>query len=91
MIKKIFSKIKDIYYWVGTDGILHYLSCYSITLTAEPVVEALWASIIALVIGLLKEVYDYFIKKNCDLNAVSHDIICDCGGIVSAVIVSLIL
>ena len=90
-MKKIISKIIDVYNWISTDGMLHFLSCYSITLTTAPVAGKLEAVAISSIIGLLKEGYDYFIKKNCNKDAVIHDLICDASGIACAILASFII
>lgn len=62
------------------DGLLHILVCYIIVLTlCQFNMPWQWASVVALIAGIAKEVYD---REHS--TAEWHDIICDCAGIILA-------
>ena len=71
---------------MGTDGLLHFLVCYTIMLTLAPFI-GWWALIPVIVAALAKEAYDLFIQKDNDKDAVIHDLICDAVGLMLASVV----
>lgn len=84
------NKLKSIIKWVGTDGLLHFLSCYAIMLTLTPIIGVWWTMLATAIIALGKEAWDYFYQKDNDKNAVLHDLILDACGILFALITMLI-
>lgn len=84
------AKLKSIIKWVGTDGLLHFLVCYSIMLTLTPIIGVWWTLLATAIIALGKEAVDVFIQKDNDKNAVLHDLILDACGILFALITMLI-
>lgn len=80
------EKIKNAIKWIGTDGLLHFLVCYAITLTFLPI-AGWWSLLIAAIPALGKEGYDYFIQKDNNKEQVIHDLICDAVGMGCALLV----
>ena len=77
------EKLKNILQWIATDGLLHFLVCYAMTLALSPII-GFYALIPTIVVALAKEGYDYHIKKSNNREQVVHDLICDAAGIASA-------
>ena len=86
-MKRLFDLLKDFYNWMGTDGLLHFLVCYSLVLTFQPIVGLIWAVVIAVIPALAKEGWDYFIQKDNSSLQVKHDLMCDWFGIAAALTV----
>ena len=84
------EKIKNFFRWIGTDGLLHFLSCYSL-MTLALLVGIWWALLITVVLAVAKEAFDYHIQKERDLKAVRHDLIFDLLGIVASLLYLLYL
>lgn len=84
------NKIKNIMKWVETDGLLHFLSCYAMTLALTPIIGIWWTLLATAIIALGKEAVDFFIQKDNDKNAVLHDLILDACGILVALITMLV-
>lgn len=84
------GKIKNAIKWVGTDGLLHFLSCYAMTLALTPIIGIWWTLLTTTLIALAKEAWDYFYQKDNNKNAVLHDLILDACGILVALITMLI-
>ena len=82
-MKKLFETFKKIKEWVATDGLLHFLVCYAIMLTCEPVVGIWWAKAITAAFAIGKEVIDCLRYKNT-WKMMSHDFICDLAGMLTA-------
>ena len=82
-MKRFFEKLKDIAKWVATDGLLHFLVCYAMMLTFEPMVGIWWAKAITATFAIGKEVIDALRGKN-NTQQVVHDLICDGAGILIA-------
>ena len=80
------EKLKTICRWVGVDGLLHFLVCYAGVLAFSPVVGVWPALLIVAFAAVAKEAMDYFIEQDNDRAAVSHDLICDGVGILSAIV-----
>ncbi len=87
-MKRLFDLLKDFYKWMGIDGLLHFILCYALILTFQPIVGIAWASVIAIVSALAKEFYDFFIQKDNDKNQVFHDLMCDWFGIAAALVIT---
>lgn len=81
------SKLKELFKWVGTDGLLHFLVCYAIMLTLSPIIGIAWAVIPSVGLSVIKEVIDYCIEKDNNESQVLHDLIFDAVGIVGAIVV----
>ena len=77
------EKIKNFFRWIGTDGLLHFLSCYSL-MSLALLVGIWWALLITVALAVVKEAYDYHIQKDNTLHDVRHDIIFDILGIVAS-------
>lgn len=80
------SKLKELFKWVGTDGLLHFLVCYAIMLTLSPTIGIAWAVLATTGVAVLKEVWDFCIQKDNDAEQVLHDLLCDFVGIVMAIV-----
>lgn len=80
------EKLKTICRWVGVDGLLHFLVCYAGVLAFSPIVGVWPALLIVTFAAVAKEAMDYFIEQDNDRAAVSHDLICDGVGILSAIV-----
>ena len=80
------ERLKNICKWVGVDGLLHFLVCYAGVLAFSPVVGVWPALLIVTFAAVAKEAMDYFIERDNDRAAVSHDLICDGVGILAALI-----
>lgn len=87
-MKKILVFIKNIKDWVAVDGLLHFAFSALLILIAFPIIKW-WSLLFALLVGLLKEVYDITVKKS-DARLSIHDLICDCIGIIMTVILLLV-
>ena len=74
------EKLKEIIKWIAVDGLLHFLACYAIMLTCEPVIGIWWTTAITLSTAMGKEVIDALRGKN-NKTQVIHDLICDGFGI----------
>ena len=81
--------IRNIIKWINTDGLLHFLVCYSITLALTPLI-GLYALIPTFIAAGGKEAYDYFIIKSNNVGQVVHDLICDAAGIIGGYLTLLI-
>lgn len=84
------SKLKSIIKWVGTDGLLHFLVCYAMTLALTPIIGIWWTLLTTTLIALAKEAWDYFYQKDNNKEQVIHDLILDASGILFALITMLI-
>ena len=89
-MKGLLNMLKWAYNWVGTDGFLHFLVCYALMLTFQPIVGVWWSLLIVIIPALLKEAWDYFVDKDNNVEQVLHDLICDGVGIAAALITILI-
>ena len=78
-MKKILEFIKKGWAWIATDGLLHFAFSALLILIAFPIIKW-WGLLFALLIGVLKEVYDITVKKS-DWRISPHDLICDIVGI----------
>ena len=83
------EKLKNIIQWIATDGLLHFLVCYAMTLALTPIM-GFYALIPTTIVALGKEGYDYHIRKSNNKEQVVHDLICDGAGIAAAYITMLI-
>lgn len=88
-MKKVIDTIKSFCAWVGIDGLLNALVCYSIMLTIYPIFSnpctgAVAAMLVALVVSLAKAVYNMFTDDVKFQNA-WHDLLCDALGMSMAV------
>lgn len=82
-MKELINKITK---WVGTDGLLHFLVCYAMMLTLAPIVGIAWSVLATTGIAVFKEVWDFCIQKDNNLEQVLHDVILDGTGILIALI-----
>ena len=82
-MKELINKITK---WVGTDGLLHFLVCYAMMLTLAPIVGIAWSVLATTGIAVFKEVWDFCIQKDNNLEQVLHDAIFDVVGIVMAIV-----
>ena len=81
--KKDMEKIKNAIKWIGVDGLLHFLICYSMMIALSPIIG--WYALIpTIIIAAVKEGYDYHIQKDNNKQQVVHDLICDAAGIAAA-------
>lgn len=76
------NKLKQLYKWIENDGLLHILICIILILSLQPIIGYLLSLIITIIFSAIKEIYDYFIQKDNNINQVKHDIICNCIGII---------
>ena len=83
-MKKILELINGIYNWLNTDGLLHIGFTSMIIILSFPLIKR-WSVGLAIIVGLAKEAYDILVKKS-DPKLSIHDLICDCIGIIMAVI-----
>lgn len=83
-MKDIIVKIKD---WIRTDGLLHIFVSFGIMFILGWALNWYVSSVVALCIGVLKEIYDKITGNGC---AELHDIICDCIGIVAGSLILLL-
>lgn len=79
--------LTGVYNWIATDGLLHFLVCYALILTIEPLIDVWWAIGIVVALSVIKEAWDYFYQKDNNLMQVLHDLLCDAVGIIGALIV----
>ena len=76
------NKLKQLYKRIANDGLLHILTCIVLMLSFYLIIGYLLSLFITIIFGLIKEIYDYFIQKDNNINQVKHDIICDGIGII---------
>ena len=90
-MKKILEFIKNVKDWVAVDGLLHIetsgIICLLLLLLG---VNILYSISLSIIIGILKEIYDIFIKKSNTYYQSLHDIICDLIGIAFSSIVYIL-
>lgn len=77
----IMNKLKQLYNWVASDGLLHILINVVIMLTFTLILNVWWALLISISVSLIKEGIDCFIRKSNNKQQVIHDLICDAVGI----------
>ena len=82
-MKKLIESLKKIKEWVAIDGLLHFLVCYAIIVSLTPLI-GWWALLLAILVALCKEAWDYFVEKDNNKEQVIHDLICDGVGIIIA-------
>ena len=90
-ITKLYEFTKNIVKWVGTDGLLHFLVCYGMILTFNPIVGFWWNLLITIVASIGKEIFDFFIQKDNDKQAVIHDLVMDGIGISCAILMIVLI
>ena len=83
------EKIKNFFRWIGMDGLLHFLSCYSL-MSLALLVGIWWALFITVALAAAKEAFDYYIQRDNDIKAVRHDLIFDLLGIVASLLMLLL-
>lgn len=83
------NKIKSWLNWIGTDGLLHFLCCFTLMILTSPI-GIWWAVGITGLASISKEVYDYFIQKDNNIKQVLHDFIFDVVGLLLALLWILI-
>lgn len=84
------NKLKQLYKWVANDGLLHILICIVLMLSFYLIIGYLLSLIITIIFGLIKEIYDYFIQKDNNMNQVKHDVICNGIGIIISSFITLL-
>ena len=82
--------LKKIFQWVNTDGLLHFLTCYALILTFFSIFNLQIGILLTIVIAILKEVYDIYIKKCNNYKQALHDIVMDIIGVIMGVIIIII-
>lgn len=87
-MKKILEFINKGWAWIAIDGLLHFAFSALLILIAFPIIKW-WSLLFALLVGVLKEVYDITVKKS-DPKLSIHDLICDCIGIIMTIILLLV-
>lgn len=78
---KFVNKIKKIYEYISVDGLLHILMSMDLLLLFYLFTNYILSLIFTIIIGVIKEIYDYFIVKSNNINQIKHDIVCDLLGI----------
>lgn len=84
------EKLKELRKWIGSDGLLHFLVCYAVTLTLTPFVGVWWTLLIVIATSCFKEAWDYFVQRDNDKEQVIHDLICDGAGVMIALTVLIL-
>lgn len=79
--------MREIAKWIGVDGLLHFLICYSMMLTLMPFIGVTLAILATTSVAIVKEVVDYCVEKDNDQNAVMHDMIMDAAGLIAAIVI----
>jgi hypothetical protein len=88
-MEKIKNAIKSSYQWLSLEGgMLHFLACYAIMHTFEPIGLG-WASLITWALAIGKEAFD-LIRKSNNLRNVANDIIRDAIGWACAYVVVML-
>lgn len=82
--------MKKLINWIAVDGLLHALVSILITIVFYSFI-GFWTAIPTIVIGIGKEIYDVLKKPNYTWKMIWHDLICDAGGLVVGLIISLII
>jgi hypothetical protein len=89
-ISKALAWLNKAYQWLSLEGgMLHFLACYAIMQTFEPLGLG-WASLITWVVAIGKEAFD-FARKTNNLRNVANDIIRDAIGWACAYVVSSLI
>ena len=76
--------------WIATDGLLHALVSALIFIVCFSFIEY-WSIILTVLIGVSKEIYDILKKPDYTWEMVCHDLVCDIGGIILGIVLSLII
>lgn len=84
------DKIKQLYKWITNDGLLHILICMVLMLSFYLIIGYILSLLITIIFGLIKEIYDYFIQKDNNINQLKHDVICNSIGIIISSIIILL-
>ena len=82
--------MKKLINWIATDGLLHALVSILITIVCFSFM-GFWSIIPTVVIGIGKEIYDMKKKPTYTWEMVWHDIICDAGGLIVGIILSVLM
>lgn len=90
-MKKIADFFKRIVKWIAADGLLHFETSFILTVIFALIVPMIYAAPIALVIGLIKEANDVWVKKCNNWKQALHDIICDVAGVLIGIVLLLLL
>ena len=97
-IKKLWSWVKNfaqkvcnglaaVYHWMRTDGIMHATITALIAITAGVFLPALWAFLIAMLVGIAWEVYSVLAQKG---TPEWHDFWCDLIGATYGLLIILL-
>lgn len=70
---------KEIFKLIGIDGALHFFVSTALFLVLAFVMPLLWAAFASLLIGILKECYDEYLKENGYFSI--KDLLMDISGI----------
>lgn len=73
---------------IQTDKILHFLVSFILILLFTLIFNLKLTIIIVFIIGIIKELYDYFVKKRNDC---LEDLLANCCGIIMATIILWII
>ena len=79
--------LKKLWNWIGTDRLLH-IETSALIVLACPKSFGIWAYVIAVAFGMLKEIYDLARGKN-NTPQVLHDFACNAIGLIIAMVISL--
>ena len=75
-MKKVVEKIKSFCKWVANDGLQHIESVALIMLSLTPIIGFGWATVVAVVVALGREIAQYLRGKNTK-EQVHHDMVCN--------------
>lgn len=85
-MEKVKEFLNKLWSLVRVDGLKHIVGCILLTF-ALGWIRPMWiTALVVILVGLGKEVYDYFLKKDYMpigevLRDASHNLICDCVGV----------
>lgn len=76
------KKMEQIYKWIANDGLLHILICIVIMLSLQPIIGYLLSLFITIIFAGMKEIYDYYIQKDNNVDQIKHDVVCNSIGLI---------
>lgn len=85
-MEKVKEFLNKLWSFVRVDGLKHIVGCILLTF-ALGWIRPMWiTALVVILVGLGKEVYDYFLKKDYMpigevLRDAAHNLICDCVGV----------
>lgn len=89
-MKRIADFFKRIVNWIAADGLLHVETSFILTVIFALIVPIIYAALIALAIGFIKEAGDVWVKRCNNWNQALHDIICDVAGVLLGVVICML-